>query len=109
MDRIFIAWEKDHDMQPIRCEGFILGLSVFLRGTLPEHIEFCFRVYDINRDGFIAKDEILTLLRNSMIQQPNEDDPDESIKDLMEFIFRKMDVDSDGKAIFIFNVTYFSH
>lgn len=85
-------------MQPIRCEAFILGLSVFLRGTLPEHIEYCFRVYDINRDGFIGKDEILLLLRNSMIQAPNEDDPDESIKDLMDFIFRKMDVDGDGKV-----------
>lgn len=94
-------------MQPLRCEGFILGLSIFLRGTLAERTEFCFRIYDINRDGFISKDEILTLLRNSMIQQPNEDDPDESVKDLMEFIIRKMDVDMDGKVMtFILYLKY---
>lgn len=98
MERIFTSWEKGNEGMPLKLESWILGLSVFLRGTLNEKAAFCFRVYDLNNDGFVTRDELFNLLRNSLIKQPQDEDPDESVKDLVEIALRKFDVDKDGKV-----------
>lgn len=63
MERIFSTWDKSYEGLPIRLEGWICGLSVFLKGTLSEKLQFCFRVYDLNGDNFITRDEMFALLR----------------------------------------------
>lgn len=98
MERMFCSWDKSHEGLPLRLDGWLVGLSVFLRGTRNEKAAFCFRVYDLNGDGFITKDEIFTLLRNSLIKQPQDEDPDEGVKDLVEIVLKKFDIDKDGKV-----------
>lgn len=127
MERIFTSWDRGSDGMPLRLESWICGISVFLRGTLFERANFCFRVYDLNADGFITKgclsmsgflyvcicisfsifncifcfpikDEMFSLMKNCLIKQPQDEDPDESVKDLMEIALRKFDVDKDGKV-----------
>lgn len=98
MERIFCSWDKLHEGLPLRLEGWLTGLSVFLRGSKAEKAAFCFRVYDLNADGFITKDEMFTLLKNCLIKQPQDEDPDEGVKDLVEIVLRKFDVDKDGKV-----------
>lgn len=98
MDRIFIAWQPNHERQPLRLEPFICGLSVFLRGTAAERQQFAFRVYDLNGDGAITKDEMFALLKNCLIHPPNEEDPDEAVREWLDILVRKMDGDGDGRA-----------
>lgn len=98
MERIFCAWERGYEGLPVRLEGWIMGLSVFLRGSQEEKMAYCFRVYDLNSDGFITKDEMFALLRNCLIKQPQDEDPDEGIKDLVEIALKKLDGDKDGKV-----------
>ncbi|XP_030568503.1 EF-hand calcium-binding domain-containing protein 1 [Drosophila novamexicana] len=98
MERIFCSWDKAHEGLPLRLEGWLIGLSIFLRGTPAERAAFCFRVYDLNTDGFITKDEMFTLLRNCLIKQPQDEDPDEGVKDLVEIVLKKFDLDKDGKV-----------
>uniref|UniRef100_A0A1A9WDA8 EF-hand domain-containing protein n=1 Tax=Glossina brevipalpis TaxID=37001 RepID=A0A1A9WDA8_9MUSC len=98
MERMFCSWDKTHEGLPLRLDGWLVGLSVFLRGTRSERAAFCFRVYDLNGDGFITKDEIFTLLRNSLIKQPQDEDPDEGVKDLVEIVLKKFDIDKDSKV-----------
>ncbi|CAD7090018.1 unnamed protein product [Hermetia illucens] len=100
MERIFTSWDRGHEGLPIRLEGWVIGLSVFLRGTPIERASFCFRVYDLNSDGFITKDEMFTLLRNCLIKQPQDEDPDEGVKDFVEIVLKKFDIDKDGKVSF---------
>ena len=96
---------------------WIEGLSVFLRGTLdekikcklskPPHIRIrvsvtqvvtppslrgsdCFHVYDLNGDEYISREEMFQMLKNSLIRQPTEEDPDEGVKDLVEITLKKM-------------------
>ncbi|OXB84729.1 UNVERIFIED_CONTAM: hypothetical protein H355_001206 [Colinus virginianus] len=52
----------------------------------------CFKVYDLNNRGYISREEIFQMLKNSLPKQPSEEDPDEGIKDL--------DCDRDGKLSF---------
>lgn len=63
-----------------------------------EKINFCFAVYDLNSDGYITKDEMFQLLKNCLIKHPQEEDQDESVKDLVEIVLRKLDKDRDGKV-----------
>ncbi|XP_036221811.2 calaxin [Bactrocera oleae] len=98
MERIFCCWDRAHEGLPLRLEGWLTGLSIFLRGSLAERANFCFRVYDLNSDGFITKDEMFTLLRNCLIKQPQDEDPDEGVKDLVEIVLKKFDLDKDGKV-----------
>lgn len=63
MERIFCTWDKGYEGLPIRLEGWIVGLSIFLKGNLAEKLAYCFRVYDLNSDNFITRDEMFALLR----------------------------------------------
>nr|XP_015213589.1 PREDICTED: EF-hand calcium-binding domain-containing protein 1 isoform X3 [Lepisosteus oculatus] len=57
----------------------------------------CFDVYDLNGDGYISREEMFHMLKNSLIKQPTEEDPDEGIKDLVEITLKKMDHDHDSR------------
>ncbi|XP_023268037.1 EF-hand calcium-binding domain-containing protein 1 isoform X3 [Seriola lalandi dorsalis] len=60
----------------------------------------CFHVYDLNGDNYISREEMFHMLKNSLIRQPTEEDPDEGIKDLVEITLKKMDHDHDGRLSF---------
>ncbi|KAG5872988.1 hypothetical protein JTB14_025354 [Gonioctena quinquepunctata] len=97
MDRIFCVWDKNN-CGLITVENWFRGLSLFLKGSIADRIEYCFAVYDLNCDGYITKDEMFQLLRNCLIKHPQEEDPDESVKDLVDIVMRKIDKDKDGKV-----------
>uniref|UniRef100_A0A3Q3K6K2 EF-hand domain-containing protein n=1 Tax=Monopterus albus TaxID=43700 RepID=A0A3Q3K6K2_MONAL len=96
LDGVFRTFDKDNDSF-VSMKEWIEGLSVFLRGTLDEKIKYCFHVYDLNNDNYISRDEMFHMLKNSLIRQPTEEDPDEGIKDLVEITLKKMDHDHDGR------------
>ncbi|XP_076238384.1 calaxin-like [Calliopsis andreniformis] len=99
VERIFCCWDRENE-GIIRLEPWVMGLDLYLRGSLREKIEFCFKVYDLNNDGFITKDEIFLLFKNCLMKQPGEEDPDEAVRDLSELALKKLDVDRDGKISF---------
>lgn len=105
MERIFANWDSDSDGLSLRLDGWLRGLHVILRGSLSEKARFCFRVYDLNGDGYISKEEMYTLLRHSLIKQPQDDEPDEAVKDLIEIVLKKLDIDRDGKVYLIADFT----
>ncbi|XP_041478651.1 EF-hand calcium-binding domain-containing protein 1-like isoform X2 [Lytechinus variegatus] len=96
MDRVLRAFDKNNDAC-ISKDEWLSGLSVYLEGNLEQKIEFCFQVYDLNSDGHISREEMFHLLKTSIVKQPTEEDPEEGIKDLVEILIKKMDIDHDGK------------
>ncbi|NWU98295.1 EFCB1 protein, partial [Upupa epops] len=100
MDRVFRMFDRDSD-SCISVVEWVEGLSIFLRGTLEERIKFCFEVYDLNSDGFITREEIFQMLKNSFLKQRSED-AEEGVKDLVDVVLKKMasDHDHDGKISF---------
>ncbi|XP_024902575.1 EF-hand calcium-binding domain-containing protein 1-like [Pteropus alecto] len=98
MNRVFFAFDEDND-NCINVKEWVKGLSVFLRGTFEEKLKFCFEVYYLNGDGYISREEIFDMLKNSLYQQSSEE-TDEGIKELVDLTLKKMDYDNDGKISF---------
>ncbi|KAH1021903.1 hypothetical protein HUJ04_011387 [Dendroctonus ponderosae] len=96
MDRVFLALDKGPS-SCISMETWATAFSLFLRGTIEEKIQFCFSIYDIMGDGILARDSIFQLLRTSLVSQSGEEDAEESARDMIEVITKKMDIDRDGK------------
>ena len=55
---LFNAFDKDRNGS-IRFEDFVIGLSVLLRGSVTEKLNWAFNLYDINKDGYITKEVYL--------------------------------------------------
>ena len=41
-------------------------------GSEDEQTEYCFKIYDINNDGYITREEMLTLMKNCLIRSVRE-------------------------------------
>ncbi|NXU19962.1 EFCB1 protein, partial [Pardalotus punctatus] len=94
LDRVFSTFDT-HNKGRISVVEWVEGLAVLLRGTLEEKMKYCFKVYDLNGDGYISREEMFQMLKNSLLIQPADEEPDEGIKDLVE-----IDHDHDGKLSF---------
>ena len=43
-------------------------LFAITQGTEEEQMEYCFKIYDINNDGYITREEMMTLMKNCLIR-----------------------------------------
>ncbi|XP_069111453.1 calaxin-like [Argopecten irradians] len=96
IDRVFRAFDIDADGY-LSEEEWVRGISIFLKGTMEEQIKYAFSVYDQNSDGFISREEMFQFLKNCLVNQQTEEDPDEGVKDLIEIVIKKGDYDHDSK------------
>ncbi|EAT46551.1 AAEL002275-PA [Aedes aegypti] len=76
-------------------ESWVKMLSLFLKGTFDEKIEHCFRAYDIGGEELLRREHMMILLRSCFIKH-QEEEVEESVKDMVEILIRRMDVDRDG-------------
>ncbi|XP_066053714.1 calaxin [Chamaea fasciata] len=99
LDRVFSTFDRNNK-GCITVVEWVEGLAVLLRGTLEEKMKYCFAVYDLNGDGYISREEMFQMLKNSLLIQPADEEPDEGVKDLVDLVLKKMDYDHDGKLSF---------
>ncbi|XP_060804454.1 calaxin [Amyelois transitella] len=100
LERVWVTWERGPNggEGALKFEAWVRGLSILLKGTDEERTAHCFAVYDLNSDGFITRDEMFLLLKNALLKQPGDEDPDEGVRDLVELVLKKLDVDKDGSV-----------
>uniref|UniRef100_A0A182J634 EF-hand domain-containing protein n=2 Tax=Anopheles atroparvus TaxID=41427 RepID=A0A182J634_ANOAO len=80
-------------------EEFVANLSILLRGTVDEKLQWTFSLYDINGDGCITKEEmkeIVTAIYELMGKVPEGCEEEQAIKEKVERLFEKMDRNCDG-------------
>lgn len=78
---------------------WIRGLSLFVRGKFEERLQIVWQVYDTNEDGILSREEMYSLLQDCLVKTKADDnDTEEAVKDLVEMLFRKLDVNHDGKV-----------
>nr|XP_034969484.1 Kv channel-interacting protein 4-like [Zootoca vivipara] len=95
---LFNAFDTDHNGS-VSFEDFVMGLSILLRGTVQEKLNWAFNLYDINKDGCITKEEMLDIMKaiydmmgKCTYPVVKEDAPRQHV----ETFFQKMDKNKDG-------------
>ncbi|XP_048797637.1 Kv channel-interacting protein 4 isoform X2 [Lagopus muta] len=95
---LFNAFDTDHNGS-VSFEDFVMGLSILLRGTVQEKLNWAFNLYDINKDGYITKEEMLDIMKaiydmmgKCTYPVLKEDTPRQHV----ETFFQKMDKNKDG-------------
>lgn len=82
---------------------FITALSIAARGKFDEKLTWSFKLYDLDQDGFISKNEMLIvvdaiylMIDNMVILPPDQDTPQKRV----DFVFSIMDRNQDERIDF---------
>ncbi|CAL8330358.1 unnamed protein product [Lota lota] len=80
-------------------EDFVTGLSIILRGSMTDKLNWAFNLYDLNNDGCITKEEMTDIMHsiyNMMGKHTYPGMKDNAPKEHVDHFFRKMDRNNDG-------------
>ena len=95
--RIFAAFDADGSRR-IDFMEFVTGLyALSSRATISDKAKFCFAVYDIDKNGFIEKNELMEVLRFSLGTNSAVKLPEDQLENIVNSTFQKMDTNGDGK------------
>lgn len=83
------------DTKLIRLEEYVKVICIFYSQKLDVKIDFVFSVYDFYHDKHISQKEMMALLKTSIVSS-GEDDPEESLKELIDMVMLEFDIDRDG-------------
>ncbi|XP_053245409.1 Kv channel-interacting protein 2 isoform X1 [Podarcis raffonei] len=95
---LFNAFDTDHDGS-VSFEDFVAGLSIILRGTIDDRLNWAFNLYDLNKDGCITKEEMLDIMKSIYDMMGKYTYPamrEEAPQEHVESFFQKMDRNKDG-------------
>ncbi|KAF4524667.1 hypothetical protein B566_EDAN012249, partial [Ephemera danica] len=95
---VFRVFDENKD-GAIEFEEFIRALSITSRGNLDEKLHWAFRLYDVDNDGYITREEmynIVDAIYQMVGQQPTGDD-DNTPQKRVDKIFNQMDKNHDDK------------
>ncbi|KAL9823469.1 calsenilin-like isoform 5-T5 [Geothlypis trichas] len=68
---LFDAFDADRN-GALCFQDFAVGLSVLLRGTEQQKLRWTFDLYDVNKDGYVSKEDMLEIMKSiyAMMGQP---------------------------------------
>ncbi|XP_029020274.1 Kv channel-interacting protein 1 isoform X2 [Betta splendens] len=95
---LFNAFDSAHTGS-IKFEDFVTALSILLRGSVQEKLQWTFNLYDINRDGYINKEEMTDIVRAIYDMMGKYTYPvlkTDAPKQHVDAFFQKMDKNRDG-------------
>ncbi|XP_009474640.1 PREDICTED: calsenilin-like, partial [Nipponia nippon] len=99
---LFDAFDADRN-GALCFQDFVIGLSVLLRGTVQQKLKWAFNLYDINKDGYITKEEMLEIMKSIYDMMGRCTQPtlrDSAPAEHVELFFQKMDRNGDGVVTF---------
>uniref|UniRef100_A0A8D2P4D5 Potassium voltage-gated channel interacting protein 1 n=1 Tax=Zosterops lateralis melanops TaxID=1220523 RepID=A0A8D2P4D5_ZOSLA len=83
----------------VKFEDFVIALSILLRGTVHEKLRWTFNLYDINKDGYINKEEMMDIVKAIYDMMGKYTYPvlkEDAPRQHVEVFFQKMDKNKDG-------------
>ncbi|KAL7309201.1 hypothetical protein PS15m_011307 [Mucor circinelloides] len=98
LEQLYSAFDVDNN-KAIDFSEFVDGLSVFMKGSPEEKLTLSFKLYDVNKDGYLTNTELERVMLKLSGTFSKEDRTTE-IKEMIEHMFRDFDVDNDGRLSF---------
>nr|XP_033783014.1 Kv channel-interacting protein 1 isoform X3 [Geotrypetes seraphini] len=83
----------------VKFEDFVMALSILLRGTVHEKLRWTFNLYDINKDGYINKEEMMDIVKAIYDMMGKYTYPvlkEDTPRQHVDIFFQKMDKNKDG-------------
>ncbi|XP_065809334.1 Kv channel-interacting protein 2-like [Labrus bergylta] len=95
---LFEAFDT-HNNGSVSFEDFVLSLSIILRGSINDKLNWAFNLYDLNKDGCITREEMTDIMNSIYDMMGKYTYPnmrDSAPKDHVDNFFQKMDKNNDG-------------
>ncbi|MGH0116434.1 UNVERIFIED_CONTAM: hypothetical protein FKN15_017084 [Acipenser sinensis] len=95
---LFNAFDSGHNGS-VKFEDFVMALSILLRGSVREKLSWTFNLYDINKDGYINKEEMTDIIRAIYDMMGKYTYPvlrRDAQRQHVDAFFQKMDKNKDG-------------
>lgn len=76
-----------------------MTLSTLLRGSVYERLRWTFKLYDVNGDGCISRNElgeVVQAIHELMGRRPNQQEDDRKAREQVDRVFCKLDRNQDG-------------
>lgn len=97
--RIFHLFDTNSD-KVVNFEEFATGMAVFHGTDMDKKIEFSFRLYDLDDNGYIDKQELLGMLRASLLENCVLGLSESQLKKIIDYTFLHIDANHDDKISF---------
>jgi len=100
VDALWNALDINHD-KSIDKKELLCGLVVLTGDDVDQKVQLGFKLFDLNSDGFVQKEELRLLLRNiTKVKFSNSQDLEKYIEDFITRTFEKFDENKDGQLSF---------
>uniref|UniRef100_A0A8C3GY67 Potassium voltage-gated channel interacting protein 3 n=1 Tax=Corvus moneduloides TaxID=1196302 RepID=A0A8C3GY67_CORMO len=100
---LFDAFDADRNGPRSFLQDFAVGLSVLLRGTEQQKLKWTFDLYDVNKDGYVTKEDMLEIMKSIYAMMGRCTEPAlgaSAPAQHVELFFQKMDRNRDGMVTF---------
>ncbi|XP_039763868.1 EF-hand calcium-binding domain-containing protein 1-like [Pararge aegeria] len=95
MERVMVALDRGTSPY-VTMSTFAKAMSLYLRGTLEERIIYAFTCYDLLGEGYLRRETMYQLMKKSLAKASRDDDVEEAVKELVDIMLKRMDMDLDG-------------
>ncbi|XP_034095148.1 Kv channel-interacting protein 2 isoform X2 [Gymnodraco acuticeps] len=95
---LFEAFDT-HNNGSVSFEDFIVSLSIILRGSITDKLNWAFNLYDLNKDGCITREEMTDIMGSIYDMMGKYTYPcmkENASKEHVDNFFQKMDKNKDG-------------
>jgi len=93
-ERLFHVFDLDGD-QNVDFPEFVKGLAICRNGSVEEKTKLLFRLYDMNGDGRISKEELYNILRASMLENFSLNLTEKHMRRIVDHTFDLFDLNHD--------------
>ncbi|CAG9092062.1 unnamed protein product [Plutella xylostella] len=99
VERVMVALDRGTSPQ-VTMATFAKAMSLYLRGDLEERITYAFTCYDLLGEGQLRRETMYQLMKKCLIKVSRDDDVEEAVKELVDILMKRMDLDLDGAINF---------
>ncbi|XP_002128527.2 neurocalcin-delta-like isoform X1 [Ciona intestinalis] len=98
-DHVFRTFDANKD-GVLNFREFVIGLSLTMNGPLDDKLYWAFKLYDVDGNGYVTKDEMneIIAVSNAIFTVCCTDTTDDDVIMSGREAFKTMDTDEDGKV-----------